>query len=112
MKIKYENLVLPKYVYLLVTNDKYEFAISCCDSIQQMSKETGIPYMSLYMSMYRDEPICAGKYKLYKVDISEPEDKFTMEEYKLFCAVHDLKPSCFNNLVKYKRVCSIYKMIK
>lgn len=108
MNIKLKKLVLPKYVYLLVTNDKYEFAISCCYTIAQMSKETGIPYQALYSSYYRNDTCCSGRYKLHKVDISEPEYLFTFEDYKLFCELHNLKPNKFDNLRKFKLVCGLY----
>ncbi len=96
-----------KFTYLLSTTCKYEFAISCCDTLTQMSKETGIPFNQLWDSYRKDQTCCGGRYKVHKVDISTP-DKFDLENYIEFCELHKLKPNKYDNLRKFKRVCELY----
>lgn len=97
-----------QYAFLLTTTDCYEFAMSCCDTLSQMSKETGIPFCQLWNSFNRNETCCGGRYKVHKVDIITAEDKFNFEDYKEWCKLHNLKLSNYSNLLKYKRVLNIY----
>ena len=94
--------------YLLSTTCKYEFAISCCDSLTQMSKETGIPFNQLWDSLRKDQTCCGGRYKVHKVDISEP-DNFNFDNYSAFCEIHNLVASTFDSLRKFRRVCELFE---
>ena len=97
-----------QFVYLLVTTDKYEFAMSCCDTLRQMSIETGIEFTKLWHSYYRNETCCGGRYKVLKVDITYPSE-FTFEDYIDFCTLHKIKPCHSQNMGKYLRCLSIFK---
>lgn len=108
MKLKLKNGKLPKSVYLLVTNDKYEFVVSCCDTFMQMSKETGIPYFTLYSSYRYCCNCCDSRYIVKKVNIEFEEEqqfKFDFEGYSQFCKDNDLKPCDFKSLAKYHQLC-------
>ena len=97
-----------QFTYLLSTTCKYEFAISCCDSLTQMSNETGIPFNQLWDSVRKNQTCCGGRYKVHKIDISEPEE-FDFDTYLAFCEIHNIKPCKADNLRKFKRLLDIFK---
>ena len=100
---------LPKTTYMLVTTDKYELPVSVCDTLKEMSNETGIPFTQLYQSYYRNETCAGGRYRVHKIDISEKEfNPFNAEDYAIWCELHNLRTCEFDNLKKYRRICNIF----
>lgn len=52
-----------KSLWLLVTEDKYEFPLLICDSLQELAAKTGVKAASIKQSVSRGEN---GKYKKSK----------------------------------------------
>lgn len=61
------------YVYLLVENNKYEFPVQVADTLKEMSALTGYSITKLLNAVHRGSDL--DGYKLYKVDMREPEDE-------------------------------------
>lgn len=60
-----------KYLYVVTTQDEYELPIAVGDSVQEVSKMTGIPPKTISTS------ISLGRPYYYKIDVSdEIEDMY------------------------------------
>lgn len=94
-----------KNVYVLVNNDDLELPLLVCDTLEEIFKSTGFNVSTLFMAIQRNSVI-AGKYRLRKVDICEPEDKFNdVKGYIAFCKQECIKPTYFTSLVRYRQYC-------
>ena len=93
------------YVYELVTSDRFEFTIQQADSLEEMSKLTGFDINTLKKALIRDSVI-AGYYKIYKVDLREPEEQFCdVKKYKKFCVSNNLDENNTESLIAYRKYC-------
>lgn len=92
------------YVYLLVTADKFELPVLESETIQEMSEMSGYNINSL-KSALKSDSIVDLKYKLIKVDIREPEEMFTEEEYIKYCKANKLDIKSFDSIIKFKDYC-------
>lgn len=95
----------PNYVYLLVTNDKSELPVSLgADTLKELSLITGFSYNELSHSLYHHY-LVNRRYKVIKVDIREPEDRFNYEDYKLYCWTNQIPVGSFKSLEQFKKHC-------
>lgn len=58
-----------RFVYMLVTNDKYELPVAIHHSVRELAKGMQMGYSSIYKSMVEDRACAHGKYKCIKVDL-------------------------------------------
>lgn len=91
------------YIYELVQADKYEFPVLFADTLQELANLTGYKFDKLW-SAYRRNATING-YRIYKVDLREPEEKFTLKEYKLFCEKNNLKLGRFSSIKAFHKWC-------
>ena len=47
----------------------------------------------------------AGQFRVRKVDTRDPEEKFSWEEYKVFCDKEGIKQSHFKSLQRFRNEC-------
>ena len=91
------------FIYELVTNDIYEFPVFFADTMLEMAQLTGFNVDRLTSALRRDTAI--DGYKIYRVDMREPEEKFTLKEYKLFCKKNNLKEGHFSSIKAFRKYC-------
>lgn len=102
---EFQNMkVTCPYVYVLVTNDILELPVIVADSIKELASKLGISIWSCFKHESRDSSIF-GQYKIRKVDICEPQDKFNYLEYKKFCLDNKISQSDFKSLSRFKDYC-------
>ena len=92
------------YVYLLITADKFEFPVLESETIQEMSEMSGYKISNLKFAIINNSVI-DSRYKLVKVDIREPEEMFTEEEYIKYCKENKLDVKSFDSIIKFKDYC-------
>lgn len=100
------------YIYLLVENDEYEFPVQVAETLAEMSLLTGYSVTKLIHALHRESNL--DGHKLYKVDVSEPENDSELqaefdlmldtdfEEYKVFCKNNNLNYKDYKSFDKYK----------
>lgn len=93
------------YVYQLVTADVYEFMVYQTDTLEEMCKLTGFDINALKKALNRNSVI-SGYYKLYKIDIRDPEEKFCdVDTYKKFCLSNKFDENLAESLIAYRKYC-------
>lgn len=92
------------YLYVFYQNDKYQLPLLVTDNLKDMANMLGYSYDTLVHALYRDS-IIANLYKVERVDIREPEDKFNYFEYLEYCKLNGLIPSRMTSLDKYRNQC-------
>ena len=94
-----------KFVYVFAFADEYELPLMVADTLDEVSKEFNFSWACLQRALLRNSLI-AGMYKIRRVDIMEPKDKFNdFEEYKLFCSEHGLRENNSKSLYLFKEFC-------
>jgi len=90
------------YVYLFVEANDLELPMIVTDTLEEMSEMSGYNLKTLYSACERNSLI-NGKFRIRKVDVRDPEEKFDFEEYKKFCKDNNLKVSDFKNLQRFRQ---------
>lgn len=92
-----------KYVYLLVSNDKWELPCAVADTLKELSDITDIPFCSLWNSYRRKNSCHCRKYRVYKVDITDYDEYgFNFFDYLRYCKLYNLKDNQFSSLEQFK----------
>lgn len=99
-KSKYKD-----YLYILCTDDNFEFPVLVTDNLHEMSNMTGISYNILVHSLYRQVPVATCRCKVIRIDVSDPVEKFKVENYRDFCVINNISQSSFTSLEKFKKYC-------
>ena len=92
------------YEYLFVKADELELPMLIADSLEELSILSGFNFDCLWKAICRNS-IIAGQFRVRKVDIRDPEEKFSWEEYKVFCKREGLKESYFKSLQQFRNEC-------
>ena len=92
------------FVYMVVTADKYELPVMVCDSLAELVSMSGFNIDSIKSAILRGSVI-DNKYKIYRVDIREPEEKFNEKEYKKFCQFFNLAEQNFKSIQLFREYC-------
>ena len=102
IKLKINSNSYKNYVYMLYDSDKYCLPLVVADTIKELSEITNIPYWALEHSVYRGDLI-DNRFKVERVDIREPEEKFNYTEYIAYCFKNNLCTNRFTSLEKFKK---------
>jgi len=96
---------MKNYVYILTNNDEFEFPLLVADTLYEIANYTGLEFNCLFRACCRNS-IISNLFKVYKVDIREPQEKFNdINTYREFCFKNNLKESNFNSLILFKKYC-------
>lgn len=93
-----------KFVYIIYQDDRLQLPIYVADSLSEMSELTGLHLKFLNRVLSGNETFL-NNYKIEKVDIREPEEKFTETEYKKFCKKHNLQAGSFSSQKMFAKYC-------
>ena len=93
-----------EYVFIIYEDDKLKLPMCVADSLSELARLTGFYYNELRNS-YLENRHFNKKYKVEKIDIREPEEKFTFDEYKKFCKSEKLSVGSFSSLKKFAKYC-------
>ena len=93
-----------KDVFILYEDDRLKLPIYVADSLLELAEISGI-YIKYLTDSYLRGSLCLHKYKVEKVDIREPADKFTEEEYKKYCKSEKLSVGSFSSLKSFAKYC-------
>lgn len=96
-----------KYLYCLVTNDKWEYVVRSCRTLRELASEIGLSY-DLLAKCFERGSVLFGKYKIVKVDCryDSVEEDFTYSNYKKFCKEKGIKPGRALSLKSFYNTCS------
>lgn len=93
-----------KFTYVFTLADDLELPLVVTDTLEEMVGFTGFNFSCLFKACSRNSVI-ANRYRLRKVDIRDPEEKFNFEDYKSYCKSAGLNESSFNSLQRYRQYC-------
>ncbi len=91
-------------VYCLYKNDKLETLVYLGDTLSELSKVSNIPCDTLTTAYYRNY-LLYGKYKVKRVELYTPDEKFNFARYKHYCFKNKLKPQLASSLDKFRSEC-------
>lgn len=91
-------------VYILYNDDKYQLPIYVADTLKELSELSGIYIKTLRKSLFENTTII-NNLKVEKVDISEPDDKYTEETYKEYCKSENLSVGSFSSHKTFAKWC-------
>lgn len=91
-----------KFIYILVSADKYEFPRAVGDTIEDISRQSNLSWECLQRAFLRNSLI-AGKYWLRRVNAKDLE--FNFADYSEFCKTEGLKPGHAKSLQKFREYC-------
>lgn len=93
-----------KFTYVFSLADDLELPLFVGDTIEEIQAFSGFNWAMLQRAMLRNSVI-AGRYRLRRVDIRDPEEKFNFEDYRNYCKSANLKESSFDSLRRYRQYC-------
>lgn len=92
------------FLYVLTNDDVLELPQIVTDTLDEMSKLSGIPFFILYRHCLSNRPIMK-MYRIRKVDIRDPEEKFSFDDYDKFCKDYSLPMTNFKSLQLFRSYC-------
>lgn len=92
------------FEYIFVKADEFELPMMSADTLEKLSSMCGYNFDCLCKAVKRNSLI-AGQFRVRKVDIRDPEEKFSWEEYKVFCEKEGLKQGYFKSLQRFRNEC-------
>ena len=90
--------------YVLITADEYELPVVIADTLEDLSNGLDLSYFSCSKAFQRNSLIL-GKYRIKKVNLVEPQDKFNFIDYKKYCNDYGYSVSDFKSLNSFKNYC-------
>lgn len=92
------------FVYVLTRDDTLELPLIVEDTLEEISKKFNISFWILFRHC-ADNSVIKGGYRIRKVDIRDPLEKFTFDDYDRFCIENLLKKTDFKSLQRFRQTC-------
>lgn len=96
--------MIKKDVFIIYQDDRLKLPIHVADTLVEMSDITGIN-LKMLSRAYLNKETFFDDLRIEKVDIREPEEKFTETEYKKFCKKHNLQAGSFSSQKMFAKYC-------